>query len=416
MFSIAIFQKKIVIIIHGCYAGQGTATMIFTPTTRSPSKTVAVFLDWYEPRFLTGIARLAKERNWALLFDYAQAHKWSAVPLRVDGLICLIGPDPKAADFLKKMRVPTVALTRSDEGLLEGCPRVLMDELACGRMAGEYFLSLGFENFLSVGKKGRTFFRERIQGFEEAVGKRAKIIETAWIGEALSHKSLRGPIEEALKKIPKPVAIFAPSDVTCVHVMRCAMELGLKIPEEVALLGVNNEELICDYAPVPLASIAVNFQKVGYEGALLLDKIMRGRKPAAPGRLIPPMGVVVRQSTNTIAVPEVRVAKALRFIWANLDRTLPVEEIAAHVGVAQPRLAALFAQHLHRTIVEEIARGRIEKARQLLTAGTLPAKQIASACGFSSPSYFNNVFHKATGMTPRTFRVSREKKERPKGN
>lgn len=387
--------------------------MIFTPTKKSPSKTVAVFLDWYEPRFLVGIAQLAKERNWALLFDYAQTHKWSAVPLRVDGLICLSGPDRSAAEFLRKMRVPTVALTYSDEGLLDGCPRVLMDEAACGRIAGEYFLSLGFENFLSVGKKSRTFFRERIQGFEEAVGNRAKIIETAWIGESLSHKSLREPIEEALKKIPKPVAIFAPSDVTCVHVMRCAMELGFQIPDEVAILGVNNEELICEYAPVPLASIALNFPKVGYEGALLLDRIMRGREPAVPGGLIPPIGVVSRQSTNTIAVPDVRVAKALRYIWANLDRTLPVEDIAAQAGIAQPRLAGLFAKHLRRTIVEEVARGRIEKAKLLLASGTLPVKEIAVACGFSTPNYFNNVFHKATGMTPRKFRISREKKDYP---
>ena len=390
--------------------------MIFTPRKKSPSKTVAVFLAWYEPRFLNGIARLAKERNWALLFDYAQVHKWSAVPLRVDGLISLIGPDRTAAEFLRRMKVPTVALTFSDEGLLDGCPRVLMDEVACGRMAGEYFLSLGFENFLSIGKKGRKFFRERIQGFEEAVGNRAKITETAWIGESLSHKSLRGPIEEALKKIPKPVAIFAPSDVTCVHVMRCAMELGFQIPDEVAILGVNNEELICEYAPVPLASIALNFQKVGYEGALLLDQIISGQKPKTPVKLIPPIGVVSRQSANTIAVPDVRVTKALRFIWGNLARTLPVEEIAAHVGISRPKLAGLFAQHLRRTVVEEIARGRIEKAKLLLTSGALSVKEIALACGFSSPNYFNNVFHKASGVTPRKFRVSREKKERPEGN
>lgn len=371
-----------------------------------PRKTVAVFLDWYEPRFLTGIASFAKENDWALLFDYAQAHRWSAVPLRVDGLICLVGPDRRVASFLKQMELPMVALTHSDEGLLGSCPRVLTDEIACGKMAGEYFLSMGFENFLSIGKKGRTFFRERIQGFEEVVRKRASAVETAWIGESLSHKSLREPIAMALKKIPKPLAIFAPSDVTCVHVMRCAMELGFQIPEEVAILGVNNEELICAYAPVPVSSIALNFQRMGYEGAAMLDQILRGHPPKTLPKPIPPIGVVTRQSTNTIAVADKRVASALRFISANLDRTLPVEEVAAHVEIQQGKLAALFAQHLKRTVVEEIARGRIEKAKSLLTGGTRPVKFIATACGFSSPNYFNNVFHRATGSTPRKYRLA----------
>lgn len=105
------------------------------------------------------------------------------------------------------------------------------------------------------------------------------MIEHAWIGESLAQKSLRDPIEAAIRKLPKPLAIFAPSDVTCVHVMQCALELGLKVPEDVAILSANNDELICDFAPVPLSSIRLNFTQLGFEAAALLDRVMQGKRP-----------------------------------------------------------------------------------------------------------------------------------------
>lgn len=380
--------------------------MRFPRTTSAPARTVAVFMDWHEPRMLKGIARFARERQWVLLFDYAQSHMWSPVPNKVDGLLCMIGPDRAAARFLLKMDLPTVVMSNADEGLLGDKPRVLLDDTACGRMAAEHFLSLGFENFLTIGKKKRTFFRERIREFTRAVGGRARVIEHAWIGESLAHESLRGPIEAAMRKMPKPMAIFAPADVTCVHVIQSALALGLKVPEDAAILGAGNDELICDFAPVPLSSIRMNYTQWGFEGAALLDKVMRGRVPEDGVPAIRPVGVVSRQSTNIRLVPDEQVAMALRHIWEHSDRTLPIKEIAEHAGVSRATLGRLFHKHLHRSIGDEISSTRLEKARGLLANGKLPVHKVAAACGFTTPNYFNNVFRRAHGVTPRKFRLA----------
>lgn len=382
--------------------------MRFSKTAPAPPriKTVAVFLDWYEPRILKGIARFAKEKHWGLILDNAQVQKWAAIPNKVDGLLCLTGPYRATTQFLLKMNLPTVAMSDADEGLLGDCSRVGLDHLACGRMAGEYLRGLGFENYLTFGKKNRTFFRQRIQGFIEVVSARARVIQQVWIGESLAHVGLRGPIEAALRKAPKPVAIFAPGDVTCLHVMRCALELGLRVPEDVAILGADNDEMLCTFAPVPLSSIRLNYTQLGFEAAALLDKIMRGRPPKRPVPLIPPVGVISRQSTNIMLVPDAQVAKAIHFIWHNIERPFAIDEITAVVGVSHATLGRLFRQHLERSIVEQIAHMRIDKAKALLTSGKLPVKEVAEACGFNTASYFNNVFHAATGMTPRKFRLT----------
>ena len=396
-------------------------------------KTVGVLLDWHEPRILKGISRFAREKEWALLFDYAQSHKTQVEagkpPGQLDhelfgmleedeaamvftGLLCLIRPQRESSRFLKSLKVPTVALSYADEGLMGDCPRVLLDSVACGRIAAEYFLSLGFRNFLCIGKKTSSSYRDRLKGFESALRGKAGMVEKAWIGNSLKAASLHDPIEAALKKMPRPVAIFAPSDVSCVHAMRCALELGLQVPEEAAILGADNDELICEHAPVPLSSVDVNFEQLGYEAAALLDQVMQGQAPRRARMIVPPSGVVARRSTNIIAVPDLQVAMALRFIWTNAGRTLPVEEVASHAGIPHHALSQRFRQHLQRSIIEEIARSRIDKAKSLLVTGSLPVNQVAKACGFSSASYFNNVFHEATGMTPRKFRHATESKSK----
>lgn len=368
--------------------------------------TVAVFLDWYDPRILKGIARFARQSDWTLIFDYAQVHKWGRMPEGLTGILFICGPDRSAAKFIKSFAGPKVALASADEGLMGQCMRVLKDDAACGKMAADYLLSIGFRNFLTLGKSARTTIRNRIQAFVDRVDISANTVCSKWIGEDVSSRSIHKLLQAALKETPKPVAIFSPSDVISAHVMRCVLDLGLRIPEEVSILSCDNEQLICDYAPVPLSSIRLNLDMLGYEGAKFLDQLMRKKKTPALPPLIPPVGVVVRQSTNTIAVPDARAAQALRYIWANLQHPLSVNDVAAAAESSPSTLNRLFQQHLGRTITDEIARARLEQAKTLLTTTKLTAKEIAKRCGFNTPNYFNNVFRGATSMTPSAFRLA----------
>lgn len=373
------------------------------------TKTVAVYLGWYDHRILTGFARYAKERKWTVIFDFAMVHQWSSPSVKVDGILCMIGPEKEAAVFLKETKVPMVILGNSDEGLMQELPRVSFDDHACGRLAANYFLGLGYENFLTVGKRNRTFFQERIRGFAETIEEKGKKVDKLWLGESLSRVSMAHPIEDALKRAAKPVAVYVPADVTSVHVIGCALGLGLHVPEEVSVLGTDNQQMICDYAPVPLSSIRVGVTDLGYEGAKLLEKVMDGTANGSSHKILSPIEVIVRQSTNSVAVPDIRVARAMRFISDNIHKSISVQEASEHVGVSKTKLAQLFRHHLNRSILQEITRVRIEKAKLLLSSGKWKAKSVAVECGFASPNYFSNTFVKATGFTPRQWSDHRQK-------
>jgi LacI family transcriptional regulator len=382
---------------------------------RSPvTKTVTVYLGWTDQRILTGFAKFAKEKGWTLifngfsvLFNNAPMRGHSDAPYKVDGIVCLLGPgQADAARRIRKLDVPIVVLSNDDKGLLKNYPRVTFDNVAIGHNAAEYFLSLGFKNFLVVSKKERITFRERVRGFVDCVTAKGLQVELAWIGNSLSHASLHDPIKVALKRMRKPVAVFVIADEVAVHVILCALDLGLRVPDEVAVLGVDNQELICEHAAVPLSSMNLDFAGLGYEGGRMLDQFMHGQVSKGAMKIVPPVGVTVRQSSNILAISDPRVAQAVRFIWGNLHQAIGVAEIANHVGFSKSKLGQLFRTHLNRSIVEEITHARIVKAKSLLRLGTLSAKKVAAACGFSSPNYFNNTFHKHTGVTPHQFQLN----------
>jgi LacI family transcriptional regulator len=377
------------------------------------TKTVTVYLGWIDQRILAGFARFAKEKGWALIFDgwsvlfnNAPMRNCSDAAFKVDGIVCLLGPGQgDTARRIRELDIPTVALCNADESLLENYPHVAFDDVAIGQHAAEYFLSLGFENFLVVSKKGTIAFRERVQGFVECVAAKGLQVELACIGDSLSRASLHDPIKAALKRMRKPVAVFVTADEPGVQVILCALNLGLRVPDEVAVLGVDNQELICEHAPVPLSSMTLDYAGLGYEGGRMLEQLMHGQASNGTVKIISHAGVTVRHSTNIVAISDPRVAQAVRFIWENLQQPIGVGEIATHVGLSKSKLGQLFRKHLNRSIVEEITRARIEKAKMLMGLGTRTAREVSAACGFSSPNYFNNTFRRNTGVTPRQFQL-----------
>ncbi len=208
----------------------------------------------------------------------------------------------------------------------------------------------------------------------------------------------------AIRQLPKPVGIFAGTDGSAVHVLRACDAAGVLVPEEAAVLGCDNVPIMCNFAPVPLSSVDTNLDQQGYRAAQLLDRLMDGQPAPLEPILIPPQGVVVRQSTNIMAVPHVQVARALRFIWEHYQEPIQAQDIATAAAMSLGGLEHAFRQHLRRTLVAELTRCRIERAKELLATTHLKAYEVAERCGFNDVAYFSNVMHQHTGLRPSCFR------------
>jgi len=176
------------------------------------------------------------------------------------------------------------------------------------------------------------------------------------------------------------------------------------VPEEVAVIGVDNEEIACKLSLPPLSSVIPDAFRIGYEAAAMLSLLMSGRKAPEHMMYIPPLGVATRQSTDVTAIPDPRVASAMSFIRENACRGISVDDVVEHVLVSRSVLQQLFRQILGNTIHDAITDLRIQRAKQLLTETDLSLTAIAERTGFAYDSYLSTVFHRETGRTPSAYR------------
>jgi LacI family transcriptional regulator len=393
-------------------------TAAFTPRVK---RDVLLLLGVYNPYHQDGIARYAREAGWVLDHIHAQG---GLPPFwwRGDGMITLI-THPK--DYAVWKQLPKRPMVDLSKGWISnampphlrrvgrGVPRVVEDNAAIARLAAGHFLERGFRHVALLNIGNFWMETERIPTFRrtlEAAG--ACYHEIPYY----KHFSLLGPdpgrdqqvaqrwLIEAIRALPKPVGIFTSADDIAVMALRACDAAGVSVPEEAAVLGCDNQRLICEYAPVPLSSVDPDCEQQGYASAQLLDRLMNGEAPPSEPILIPPKGVVTRQSTNILAVPHVPVARALLFIWEHFHEPLQISRIAAVAGISRRGLEHAFRQHIHRSILDEITRCRIERARELLLTTDLKASQIAANTGFSGLMYFSRIFKQVVGVGPRDFR------------
>jgi len=214
-------------------------------------------------------------------------------------------------------------------------------------------------------------------------------------------------LRRALRRLPRPLAIMAPLDDLGVEVMEACESLGLRVPADVGVLGVNNDALICDFTPVPLSSIDDNEYQIGYEGAALLDRIMQGKAPPRRPLLVQPRGVAVRKSTDLLdisRVPDRYVVRAVRFIAQHYQSSIRTDDVVAEAGICKRALQQRFAEHMGHTIHAHIVIKRIQHAKRLLRETDLKTKAIAAESGFGSRERFSRTFKQAVGMSPDAFR------------
>ena len=369
----------------------------------------------YQPR-LAGIARYARKHGWQLtILDRIarQPKGWNG-----DGVLVTLREDPMPIAFVKslrKRRIPVVDLTFNHPEMR--LPRVSGDHFSMGRLARQHFEDRNFHYFAWFSTSWLNIHSLRYSGFatpssnpqtatptsqpfrwvlsEEAQLER--LDDFAWFDRWLGGKLLAAP---------KPLALLAYDDADAARALGACLAAGLSVPEDVSILGIGGDRLICENQPIPLSSIEHDQGRTGYEGAELLDRLMDGEKPPRKPILIPPRGITVRASSDFIAAASPIVRRALEYIRTHLDKPFGLAQIAAETGVSRATIARLFEQEFKHPVGAEILRQRMNLAKQLLKNDTLSISEIAFRTGFCNPAYFSNTFRHVTGQTPKSWRAA----------
>jgi len=279
-------------------------------------------------------------------------------------------------------------------------------------MVAEHFLSRGFRNFAYYSDSDNWSYAERGQGFVEALKRTGH--DCVWLPwfrapeyrvgrDQWKHK--RQWLTSQLKKLPKPLAVFAANDEQAQDVLDSCEAAGLAVPEQVAIIGAENYLLAPDAMHTPISSVDTNLETLGYRGAELLDALMRGKKaPSAPIR-VPAASIVTRKSSDLLAVNHKGVANSLRFIWEHAHEPISVKDMVSVAAMSRRGLHKAFLDAVGRTPGQELQRIRIDRAKRLLTEADHKVEVVASMCGYQSANSFCVAFKQATGMSPKQFRL-----------
>jgi LacI family transcriptional regulator len=209
---------------------------------------------------------------------------------------------------------------------------------------------------------------------------------------------------EWIKSLKKPVGVFATNDLRGQHVLDACGRLDLAVPEQVAVIGCDNDEVVCNLCNPPLSSIMPNPERIGYEAASWLDRMMQGEEPPVLELEIPPQGIAVRQSSDVFAVSDEVVAAALRFIRERACYGATVQDLVDHLSVSRSWLERNFRKLLNRSPQAEIRNVQVKRCKELLRSTTLSLEKIARLAGFEHPEYMSVVFKRETGTTPGQYR------------
>jgi LacI family transcriptional regulator len=365
---------------------------------------------------LRGVVRYARLHGpWAFYIspgDFEQAvpriRQWGGT-----GIIARI-ETPEIGRALLATKLPIIALDLSrsqvaPDSPFRCCSQLSSDSNGAAELAATHLLDRGFRNYAFVGFADRIWSQRREQAFCATVRKAGFVphvypsprrkADRQWDRE-------QAVLEDWLRGLPKPLGIMACNDDRGRQVMEACRGTDLQVPEEVAVVGVDNDELLCELADPPLSSVALNAERGGFEAAALLAGLMSRRIRKPRNIVAQALGVVTRRSTDVTAWEDSEVVQALLYIHKNAARPLLVDEIAGALTISRRSLEIRFERALDRTLHEEISRVRIERAKQLLIETDLPVRGVAAASGFCTPSYLAQVFKRHTGMTPAQYRQS----------
>ncbi len=317
-----------------------------------------------------------------------------------------------SAQMIRDLGIPFVNL--SADHSVSDSPLVLTDEAAVGRMAAEHLLSLGFEHFACIGFEDELNAVARQDSFIQELARVGRV------PDVFRHKldypdpgtdvpfpmALISAIRRWICQLPKPVAVFATADIIAFWIAEACLMSDLLVPDDMAILGVGDESRSCLGAYPPLSSIRLNMNKIGREAARLLDAEMTEDSVTKDVIKIAPERVIVRQSTDIIAVRDPDLCRAVRFIREHAIDPIAVADVVRVVPLSRRLLERRFREELRRSVHEEIRRVQLEHAKDLLRDSSRTLDSIAQECGLRRGVYLSTVFRNTFGHTPGEYRAS----------
>jgi LacI family transcriptional regulator len=366
---------------------------------------VLMALDWYDAELHTGIAEYARTKDWVLNTHMARTRQ---LPLgwEGDGVIALID-QPATAAFVKDLKLPVVDFG----GHFNDFPQILSDNHQVGVMGAEYLLEKNHQRFVFLHLQNSRLEREISTGFSMAVEAAGFHCEMHYwkkgeTEQAINYRAVQEWSLDLLKDLEKPVALMCQNDDTAAIVLQAAFDGGIRIPEEVAILGNGNNQLVCDFLPRTLSSIDPDLRGLGFAAARELDRLFSGEPARKATMRIPPKCIYTRESTDFLAVSNPSVMRVLRYIWDNYNKPLNIEKLTSLVPVSRSALYNLFIDEVGRPMARELMRVRVEHAKRMLKTTDLNISTIGKQCGFSSLINFSRAFSQKVGQSPREYRYA----------
>ncbi len=365
----------------------------------------------YLQESIEAILLYAREQgNWQVTMGLEYWPVFSTKHLRGwdgDGILAWVNTRSEA-DVLTKLGIPAVNLSAALQD--SSVPRVSLDDYAVGQVAAKHLCERGFRRFAHYATTGRWYARQREAGFVDTVRADGGSCDLFHAGSKLTdYRAIRQHEEELrgwLVSLRPPVGVFATHDYRARKLIDVCHRIGLRVPEDVAVVGVNNDRTVCEFTDPPLSSVARNGGKVGRAAAELLDRLMAGGSADPADILVPPEGVIPRASTDVIAIDDPVLAAAVQFIREHLHEGINVHDVVRHSAVSRRSLERAFQNSFGTSPHVYLRQMRVQRARELLSeGGKTSMDEIARACGFYDARTLRKVFLRQTGISPRRFRT-----------
>ena len=364
--------------------------------------------DWGR-RMIRGIARYAHQQGgWDLWLEQRCQHAPGRLPpgWRGDGVIARVADRAMARHLARASGIVVNVSTARVPG--PKFPTVTADLQAAAKLAIEHLLDQGFQRFAYYAPMSLSFVEDHHHSFVQMLAELGCLCSV--LHAPSSKRSTKEwqkhqkKLERWIRDLPKPVAMLTWTGRRGRDVIYACRTLGLSVPEQVAVLAADDDTLLCETCNPPLSGVALTSERIGFEAAALVDRMLHGGKAPAKPLLIEPTRIIVRQSTDTLAIDDADLARAIAFIRTHASSPIQVGDTLRTVPVSRRSLDRRFQQTLGRTPAEEIRRARLERASQLLADTDMPIPKVAACSGFGSREYFARAFRLQTGLSPRQYR------------